>query len=335
MRLRSPAEFYIKYLLAHPNGYSTEAVRERLLDEYLDFISDEYLERVRSKLRVPKQFRPDDRRHKPSMQFILDERINRAFQPDVPMKMALAILEMPGAKEFVETALLLELPLSAISQGVTYRRGVYCTASGLEVYRHYFWNLNLIEFVQRRMIIELRFANMASVSPELRERASLVKAAYFRDARRVAADLPHSPAAAILAQLRLGMKPNRMERSVIMREAAGMGAIRALEAVHQDGPGDSQKYLNYASGQRIFEEVLQMVEKPEESMREQLQSIALRTETRDVPSIHQLDPAGQHTVDISPLRDPQHDEPEYESEHKDPDPGTAEEGDGGDDEGEG
>jgi hypothetical protein len=52
----------------------------------------------------------------------------------------------------------------------------------------------------------------------------------------------------------------------------------------------------------MLEEMLQLIAKPEDQMQDQLRAIALRTETRALPSIHQLS-AGKHTVDLAPLED--------------------------------
>ena len=311
MRLRSPAEYYIKFLCVHPSNYATADIRERLLDEGLDFISDEYIERVRRKLTPPDPFYPTDRRHKASMDFILDERINSLFQRTVPMKMALELLDTPRAKEFVETMLLIQVPPSAISAFVSRHRDVVCTPDALELYKHYFWNINLLDSSQMRALIQLRMDLMEASVPEFRGRKDVLKSAYYRDPRKTAAELPYSPTTAMLAQLRLGIKPGKYELSLRMLEARDQAVLRMVEAGQQGSRDDSQNFLNWANGARILEELLQMVVKPEDGMREQLRSIALRTETREIPSIHQLSD-GRHTVDVSPTKDPDHDDTGFE-----------------------
>ena len=308
MRLRSPAEFYIKYLTVHPDGLSTLAIKERLIDEGLDFVSEEYLERVRVALVPPSPFYPDDRNHPASLAFILRERINRLFQRDITMKMALELLRMPRAKEFAEAMLLVQVPLSAIAAFITRHRGVYCTPDALELYSHYFWNINLLDSSQMRVLLQLRMDLAVQHIPEFKDRKDVLRAAYYKSALKVAADLPYSPTTAMLVQQRLGVKPSRGDLALRMMEARDAAILRAIEASQQDGQHDSQKFLNYATGSRILEELLQMVVRPEEEMREQLQSIALRTDPNQLTPIHQLS-GGQHTVDVSPQKDPDHDEP--------------------------
>lgn len=320
MRLRSPAEYYIKYLVLHPDKYSTATIKERLLDEGLDFISDRYIDGLRKKLNPPDPFFPGDPNHAASYSFIIRERVNRMFQRDISMKMALEILETPRAKEFVESMALVHVPMAAISSFVSRHRGVYCTPEALDLYCHYFWNVNLLDSTQMRVLLQMRIDVAVENIPELRGQEKALKTAYYKDPRRVAADLPYSPTTAALTQMRLGVKPGKYDLALRMMEARDMAAARAVEAAQQDGPGDSQKFLNYANGSRILEELLQMVVKPEDDMREQLQSIALRTDTRALPTIHQLSD-GHHTVDLAPMKDRDDDADELEPESGDLDSG--------------
>ena len=312
MRLRSPAENYIKYLVVHPDAFTTDDIRERLLDEGLDFISNAYIDKLRTKLKPPKPFFPNKRTHAASLNFILRERINGMFQRNDLINRAIELLNTPRAKEFVEAMILVHVPRSAIAAFVTQHRGVYCTPSVLELYEHYFWNINLLDTTQMRVLLELRVDTAVANTPELAGKTALLKHAYFKDARKVAADLPYSPTTAMLAQMRLGIKPGKSELALRMLEARDAATIRAIEAAQQDGPGDSQKFLNYITGSKILQELIEMVVKPEEEMREQLASIALRTDTREIPSIHKLS-GGSHTVDVAPTKDLQNvDAPDFE-----------------------
>lgn len=307
-RLRSPAEYYIKYLLVHPDQYDTPTIKERLLDEGLDFLHESYVEKLRLSLKPPKPFYPMEAGHLASSRFILKHRMNSLFQRTVPMKMALQVLETPRAKEFVESMLLVQVPMTAIAVFVSKHHRLHCTVEALELYRHYFWNIDLLDSSQMRVLLQLRTELAEESTPYLKGRKKLLQNAYYKDARKVAADLPYSPTTATLAQMRLGIKPGKFDLALRMMEARDSAIMRVVESIQQDGPMDSQKTLNYANTSRVLEELLQMVVRPEDGMREQLRSIALRTETRMLPYVHELS-GGNHTVDISPLKDPNHDEP--------------------------
>lgn len=313
MRLRSPAEYYIKYLCAHPDQFSTADIKGKLLDVGLDFVSEPYIQGLRARMRMPDPFYPGDMSHNASFGFIVRERINRMFQPDVATKTALELLHTPRAKEFIETMALVHAPASAIASFVTKHRNVYCTVQALEVYAHYFWNINLLDSSQMRILLELRVNTLADNVPEFKDKTGVLRHAYYKDPRKVAADLPYSPTTATLAQMRLGIRPGKSEIALRMQETRDIAWLRACEAAHTDGPGDSQKFLNYANGGRILEELLQMVVKPEDQLRDQLSAITLRTELKTVPSIHALS-EGHHTTELAPIKDDDDEQPDPERE---------------------
>lgn len=315
MRLRSPAEFYLKGLVVDPRQFPTAELKERCLDEGVDFLSEAYLDRLRSKMKPPKPFHPDNPNHKASMRFVVQEGINRLFQRDVAMKMALEILEAPRAKEFVESMILVHVPLAAIAAFVFRQHSIYCTPAALEVYQHYFWNINLLDSTQMRVLLALRKDIAIENVAELKGRERILRNAFYRDARTLAADLPYSPTAAMLTQLRLGLMPARQDLAARLLEVQAMALARAAEAVHMDKPGDSKKFAEYSQGCRVLAELQEMTARPEDQMREQLASIALHNDTHILPSIHQLTD-GQHTVELSPTKDdgPNGDEPPTESD---------------------
>ncbi len=312
MRLRSPAEYYIKSLVCHPDRLDTSAIKDRLIDEGLDFISDAYIEGLRKKLEAnkPREFYPNDRSHAPSFAFLVRERINSIFQPTVAMKMALEILEAPRAKEFVESMMLVHIPLPAIADFVTRQRKVYCTSESLELYAHYFWNIELLDSTQMRVLLDMRAEVAAATVPEFKDKKNVLTRAHYKDARKIAADLPYSPTSAMLAQLSLGERPRRAEIAKRLMETRDIVWLRAIQAAQTDARGDDQKFLNYVNGGRILEELLQLAVKPEDQLRDQLSAITLRTETKKVPSIHALS-AGQHTTELIHMnKDAEEDEPE-------------------------
>ena len=42
----SPAELYVKYLVCHPDGYTTDAIRDIVRGQDLDYPSDDYVDRI-------------------------------------------------------------------------------------------------------------------------------------------------------------------------------------------------------------------------------------------------------------------------------------------------
>ena len=316
MRLISPALHYLKYLCCHPDNYTNDAIKERCLDERIDFISDAYLDRVRKQLRVPTPFFPTDRSHKKSLQFLVDEQLYNIFTADTCMRMALQVLKKPRAKEFIETNILLRVPLSPIAAYVAQHFNVPCTYVSLQRYQHYFWNVDLLDTTEMRVLLAMRIEQTEDGVPEFKGKKKLLQSAYYKDPRKIAADLPSSPMAVMLTQIYLGIRPGKVDLALRMMETRDLALIRAGEAAMQNSLNDSVKFLNFANGSRILEELLQLTSQPEEHIQDQLRAIALRTDTRDVPSIHQLS-AGQHTVEMAPLKDLHEPAEAFESEHSD------------------
>jgi hypothetical protein len=302
MRLVSPALYYIKYLVCHPDSYTTADIQERLENERIDYLSDVYIDKVRATTKPPSPFYPTDKRHRKSFNFINDERINRLFQPDDDMRIAKHILEVPRAKEFVEVMLLVHVPQPAIAEYLVKHRNIRCTPAALQLYQHYFWNLELLDSSEMRVLLALRFNTADLRVHELKSHKKLATSAYYKDPRKVAADLPYAPTTALLAQMRLGVLPGKGNLALRMGEARDMSIMRAIESVQQDGPNDNMKFLNYVNGARILEELLQLVAKPEDHMQQFVREISLRADTKKLPSINELS-GGQHTVEMAPLED--------------------------------
>ena len=312
MQLRSPAEFYYKYLVVHPDGYENAEIREGVDAVGVDWISNQYVDHLRTKLKAPQPFKAYDWMHTTSFQFLCDHHLVHLFQPDADMGVALSLLELPRAREFVETMLLSHAPHGAIAKAVA-RYGQPCTERTITLYAHYFWNVSLLDSTQMKILLNWRFERMQhdeGPRPEAKSEAAWTSAlgnagkkASYNDPRRLAAELPFSPFAAMLVQMRMGVMPSRIDIAARMTDTRNMAALRALEVLQTPpAPGDAVRALNYAMTAKIMNEMLETVQKPDETLRDQLSAIALRTDDRPVPSIHALS-AGRHTVDLQPTPD--------------------------------
>lgn len=298
MRLRSPAEFYIKYLLLLPDKLSDAQVMAQVQNRGLDVIHEDYIKRVRASLKPPTPFYPEDERHRDSRHFLLDEGVFRLFHRQMPMKLAFSILEHARAKEFVETMLIQKTPLQAISNFLRFQWRLPCTVDALESYAHCFWNLSLLDSSGLRTLLQLRIDVLAEL-PEFKERRGILKSAYYRDARVEAAELPSSRAAALLVQSRMGFAPKDFDAGAGATLARNEAIRKALEVVLRGGQGDDMKFVNYVNGARMLSEMLELVIKPGDQMHEELRALTIATETEDVPEVHQLT-GGNHTVDLEP-----------------------------------
>jgi hypothetical protein len=301
MRLRSPAEFYIKCLLLDPDGYTTPEIRERLIDEDLDFISDEYINRLRKQLKPPKPFRPFDNLHLASYLFLMQERVKSYFQRTVPMKAAIELLNLPAAKEFAEGMISATVPMVATSSHLMKGFDIYCNTEALELFEHYFCNMKLLSRLQRQVLSQYRWQVLGKYVSEFKGATSLLKYAKARDVRTLVAEMPYSQITAMMAQLRLGTRPSRMDLAMYAQDGKEMAVRRAVEEMYVYAPGAADRFEKLAVGAKNLDEIMQTAARPEEAIKEQLRSVALRTETRTMAPIHQLS-SGNHTTDLLPAQ---------------------------------
>ena len=102
---RSPCEYYLKYLATHPDNYSDDVIKEKLLEMGLDIPSPECLAQVKRQTIPPVPFRPLDSEHFPSQHFLNMHRIHSLYFRDQDTRGALWILSTPRAKEFAEAGI--------------------------------------------------------------------------------------------------------------------------------------------------------------------------------------------------------------------------------------
>ena len=209
MLRRSPCEVYIKYLLLSEERYTNEQIIDMLVDANLDYLNQNYLNKLRQKLIPPEPFRPRDPRHTPSQKFLLREGLFSLFdrQEEKINAFAFSILDRPRAKEFVEALLISGTPPAAIAKRLFTMGVPRCPTAAVERYRYLFWNLSLIDSVDVKHLLHLRSQQVPSgLRGEERDAfLAAAKKASYHDPRMMAAQLPQSPAAALLVQAKMGL----------------------------------------------------------------------------------------------------------------------------------
>jgi len=322
---RSPCEFFLKYLVVHPDRLSNDDIRERLRELGLDDLGDYYVNKLRQRLKPPTPFYPEDKLHFKSQRFLLKEGIQALFHEDLAAQRAMQILDLPRVKEFVEAMLIAYAPFDSIADALTAHRNFACDARTVELFKLYFWNVDMIDSVQMRALLRMR-ADTAAAHPDadIRRQSEPLSKSFWNDPRRAVAEMPFSPVSAMAAQMRMGLLPAQVDLSRIMMRAREHAVIAAYEAICTNGPQDHLKARNLGDLVRSFTEVLEVVVKPDENMREQLAQIVLKTEEKNVPFIHQLSD-GKHTVDMQPVMKGPSDDHGSDAEYFD---GSSEEFDG-------
>lgn len=302
---RSPCELYIKYLLLHPEELDTDALRQRLVAEQLDHISLEYLEALREVTLPPVPFHPFELHHNASQRFLAKHGVRKLFHPDAHVKVAKQILKHAKAKEFVESMILSDAPIVAIAKMVAARFHIACSQRCIEMYKVFFWNTDLVDSTEMRALLALRINPLAqglTVTPSTGVTAKALRDAAFTDPRRVAANMPSSPMAALLSQMRMGFMPAGLEVGKVLEVVQALTSLRLLESVATGSFHDSSKAVEWSIVLKNVTDVMETVVTPEAGLREQLSSLLLKTDGGSVPLLHELT-EGKHTVEMQPMQD--------------------------------
>jgi hypothetical protein len=294
----SPAETYIRYLLIHPRKYTEDQVKEVLSYAQLDFLGGWYLKKLKSEMRPPDPFRPFERSHGPSRLFLLRSGLSWIFTPDEHGKKAFRLLELPRAREFVEAMLLSRAPHASIAARLARVFDFECTETAIARYKSFFWDVDLLDSTQMRALLELRAQQLGNhKDPEIAAQAAAMKKPLFTDARKLAADMPFTPLAALSTQVRMGIYPGKLEQGKLLDQASGVLMLRVLEAGTQDNYQASNRALNYAMALGKVMEARDKIANPEDDIQEQLQRIVFRTDEAPLPTVGQL--LGSRTIEVA------------------------------------
>lgn len=288
MIVRSPAEFYIKYLVSHPAGYNTEAIQRKLRKQRLGDIGKDYIDDLRFEMELPTPFKPKVKSHVESMNFLVEEGIFGLWYPNEHVDMALEILKHPQVQEIVEAYVLGGASNESIPAVLDRKFNMPFTREAMACYRHYFWNTALCSRAElRELIYSQALAGSSDLSRSVSAR-NATKKAFYKNARVLASELPTAPIAVAQVQILLGFMPNEMNSFKLARANYDMTLRRIAEELLQGGPRAPAATRDYAITLEKLAAQLEVQTSPQDDLRAQMQTIQLETEPITTPTIHQL-----------------------------------------------
>lgn len=292
----SPCDFYLKYLCTHPDQYTDSAIRSLIKLQQLDFMGMAHLKRLRVSCEPPNPFYPEDVRHHESQRFLTKERIYQLYHPDDDTVIAIKLLDHPRGKELVESILTAggdPLWACAMLKKIPYK----ATPRSIQLYRHFYFNTDLVNNTELRAILGMR-ASFEASSGDPDERA--YKFAFNRAARSnvtsLMASAPSSPFAHVLNLMRLGMMPSGLELTRVASVTRMAAVVRSMESTML---GQAEKARDFALTGKIINELMESVGDVSGDLQRNMMNLALDTDASEVPSIAQLT-EGRHTVDMIP-----------------------------------
>lgn len=298
---RSPAENYFKYLVVHPCTYDDEYIKSVAQDLGLDWLGDWYITWLRDRITVPTPFYPEDPTHTKSSKFLQREGITTAFHPTKDWEAVLRLMDRPRQREVVETLLLAHAPPEVIGYTLKERHRVSFSEKSVQLFRHYFWNVDILGSNDFRVFLDMRHHGVLCAYTDTQMLAQLPSFKRMRhsDPRVVAAKLPHTPLAAVIAQMELGVLPKQIDLGQALDSAMHITSLRAAEASMGGGPVNSQMIATYATTIESLGRARATVVNPEEKLRKDLKKAALATSQQKVPMLPQLT-GGKHTTNVYP-----------------------------------
>lgn len=272
MVTRSPCEYYTKYLISLPEHLTDDKIKDRLISKRLFHLSKEYIAQLRSEVVPPKDYMPRVRAHKASFNFLRKHKIASMYFPDADTKLALQVLDRPDAKDLLEANIILNMPPNLVVGQIDRMSGILLSVGAVEKYKHYFFNVGI------------------TGRTELRETLSY-------GIQRTAIDMPCTPAAALIAQMRMGMYPHGFDAYKLIKGTFELAALRTAESVMLSGGKSSLASLQYAQTTSILSNIIADMARPDEDVRTDLAMLKMKTLENKPPSIAALT-GGNYSVDF-------------------------------------
>lgn len=165
---RSPCEFYVKYILVKEEEISNKQLIHRLHRERVILPPDEeeYIESLRLELdsSSPDPFMPDNLRHGPSQEYLHQHGLWTIWHPDRAMDDARRMFENRVMRSAMNALTVCGFPPPHIITLLSYKYGITCFEAMISDYKHYFWNMSILEYDERAQL----YADVRTSSPAAR-----------------------------------------------------------------------------------------------------------------------------------------------------------------------
>lgn len=271
MFVRSPSEFYLKYLITHPDGWNNRSIIEHTAEHRLVCGPFDYLDRLRERLHPPDPFFPRRRRHEPSKQFLLEEQIYGLWHRNEHTVMAVKLLDNPSAQEAAHAMLTVGADTTSVALLLDKRFELPFSVQAVERYKKYFWNTDIVNTAELRELCRDAAGGPAKTNPLV-----------------LASELPATPMSAVLVQMRMGFVPSTLNQYEGLKKAAETCTMRMYEALMLGGKGAAEEFRNWAWGMKFIVEMTESMTAPEEDLRKMLGKVELVTKPVKTPTIAKL-----------------------------------------------
>lgn len=295
---RSPCERYLKYLITHPDKFTTEYIKKLVKSQSLDYIGNSYTEQLRMACLPPVPFYPEDSTHKPSTRFLIKEEIESIYRPDDAMRSANRLLITPQAKELIETMLITSAAPAWICHALK-RRSINAVPLAIERFAHYFFDTKMVDADQLRTLINIRSIREATTDPDEQNFNSQFAYAHRAGNRVAATTSPIASLGTLLSTMRLGIMPSQIDISKLAIAARSASLVGAIESALAKKP---EMARDYSLAAKMLTEIIEQIGNVDDDLQQGLSRLLLATDDRPIPNLKQLS-GGEHTLDLQPISD--------------------------------
>ncbi len=230
----------------------------------------EELESIRDEMEFPVPYRPHVPTHGTSQRFLRREGVYDAWRNGPDMKLAKRVLESNAIRQAVETFILSPVKPEQAVRKIQQKLDFYLTVRAYELYKHYFWNRDLLTGLEWGDFIQTRNA-----------------------ANRQLLQLANESRGATGAQLllwKMGMGGLRqMEANRGFTNARNV-SFMMLEQISMREPSKyhSEMWLNYLKAAKMAQEAVDASSSAVQDVVESFNAFRMRHEETNAPSIKEL-----------------------------------------------
>lgn len=296
----SPCDFYLRYLVTHPDGYSDTQIRNLVKLQHLDFLGIAHLGRLRVGCTPPTPFYPEDPLHHASQRFLMKERIYALYDTDrdKDAMMAVKLLDHPRGKELTEKMLFSgaePLWISSMLKRVQFS----ATPRAVSLYKHFYFNTDLVDGTELRAIMGMR----ADLDVDGHDQDEVSYKKFYNLASKseignLQTSSQLSPFSRILSMISVGVMPAGAQVSKIAVAGRMAAVVRSLENTLL---GKAEQARDFALTGKLLNELLESIGDASGDLQRSMMSMVLDTDATEIPSIKALT-SGDHTMDLLPER---------------------------------
>jgi hypothetical protein len=273
---RHPAEYWIKFLLSR-REHGFEEIVAMCVAADLGELDPNYLRALDTELRAeaPVPFRGHDLRHRASMTFLRQCGVYDAWHRNAAMRQAMSMLGNAQVRPLMEAFILSPMKPDQAVKKIFQNTGVDVSERAYELFRHYFWNSQLLsmeewgEFIAGRRVAHKEWLRIAVTA---------------KGARGVQLLLWRTGSGAL----------RHIDSGRMFTDLRNIAYMKALELEHEPADKDNATaFRSYVHSAKMAQEEITASAAAAQDLVDSFQGFHMKSITPKLPSVLQLTAGGE------------------------------------------